>query len=94
MDQYEIILIHFYKSNDDTISNGIALSPTLHRAFDRGLLSVDEQLKVKISGVFRESGASAYSLRQFEGQAIKVPKAKNYRPAVEKFIWHGRHVFL
>ena len=35
-------IVPFSESYDDTITNGIALCPNLHRAFDRGMISIDE----------------------------------------------------
>jgi putative restriction endonuclease len=34
--------------SSDTVQNGIALSPTYHRAFDAGLIYLDEQLDMRI----------------------------------------------
>lgn len=39
---------------NDTITNGIALCPNLHRAFDRGLIAIDDNFKVLVSQSFRE----------------------------------------
>lgn len=33
----------------DTVVNGIALSPTYHRAFDRGIIFVDEQYRIHLN---------------------------------------------
>ncbi|WP_079718442.1 HNH endonuclease [Parapedobacter luteus] len=44
----------FSVSHDDRIGNGIALCPNMHRAFDRGLLSVDEDYRVIVSPHFTE----------------------------------------
>lgn len=49
-------IIPFSESYDDTVTNGIALCPNLHRAFDRGLLSITPNYKVKISDSFMEEG--------------------------------------
>lgn len=35
--------------SSDHVSNGLALSPTIHRAFDNGLIYLDEELTVKIN---------------------------------------------
>ncbi len=35
-------IIPFAQTNDDTILNGITLSPTFHRAFDSGLIAIDD----------------------------------------------------
>jgi putative restriction endonuclease len=42
-------IIPFSISHDDTIRNGICLSPNLHRAFDRGLFTLTNDLEVKVS---------------------------------------------
>jgi putative restriction endonuclease len=34
-------IVPFNESYDDTVTNGIALCPNLHRAFDRGLIAID-----------------------------------------------------
>ncbi len=67
-------IVPFSESRDDTISNGIALCPTLHRAFDRGVLAIDpETYQVRVSPRIVEPLPSAYSIRQFDGQRIHLP---------------------
>ena len=38
-----------------SISNGISLSPNLHRAFDRGLITINADYVVRISPVIKEN---------------------------------------
>lgn len=85
-------IIPFSESYNDTVTNGIALCPNLHRAFDRGLISIDNDYKVVLSSSFRED-KSAYSIRVFDGKEILLPKLKDYYPLQENFTWHMRHVF-
>ncbi|MBI1184860.1 HNH endonuclease [bacterium] len=80
-------IVPFSESYNDTISNGIALCPNLHRAFDRGLISVDENYRVLISNRFTEK-ESDYSIRIFEGKEINLPKERKYWPLQENFEWH------
>lgn len=86
-------LIPFAVSKDDTITNGIALSPNLHRAYDRGLITITEDYLVKISPAVSEND-SPYSLSQFNGKQILLPKNKAYYPAVENLLWHQRECFV
>lgn len=86
-------LIPFAVSKDDTITNGIALSPNLHRAYDRGLITITEDYLVKISPAVSEND-SPYSLGQFNGKQILLPKNKAYYPAVENLLWHQRECFV
>jgi len=60
-------IVPFSVRFDDTVANGIALCPNLHRAFDRGLIAIDENYKVVVSKTFREDKTS-YSIRDFENK--------------------------
>ena len=76
---------------DNTLTNGIALCPNLHRAFDRGLLAVDDDYRVIASGAFVENAQSPYSLSQVAGVALLLPP--HHLPSLEAFAWHRQHVF-
>jgi putative restriction endonuclease len=84
----------FSASNDDTITNGIALCPNLHRAFDRGLIAVDDEFKVIVSERFSEENSSLpYSIRQFAGMPITRPDDSKMHPHPDNFAWHRKHIF-
>jgi putative restriction endonuclease len=70
--------------HDDTITNGITLSPNLHRAFDKGLFTIDEEYRFRIYEHFTES-FSPFNLHQFEGKEIHLPKNKSYWPKTDNF---------
>jgi len=59
-------IVPFSISYDDTITNGLALCPNLHRAFDRGLIAISDDYRVVVSDAFVED-ESSYSIRQFAG---------------------------
>jgi len=86
-------IIPFAISKDDTITNGISLSPNLHRAFDRGLLTINADYVVRISPAIKEN-ESPYSLRQFEGKQIKLPYETKYYPSIENLNWHRKECFV
>ncbi len=83
-------IVPFSKSYDDTITNGIALCPNLHRAFDRGLISIDENFKVLIRKTFTESTQTPYLIRAFEGKKINLPQNTAYRPSQENIARHRK----
>ena len=85
-------IVPFSESYDDTITNGIALCPNLHRAFDRGLIGIDENYRVVVSSVFKEDETS-YSIRVFERQQILLPTLEKYYPSLENIRWHNENVF-
>lgn len=86
-------VVPFAISKDDTISNGIALSPNLHRAFDRGLITLNDDYRVVITSKIIES-KSNFSLAQFSGKSIILPQNKTYYPAQKNLSWHREEVFL
>lgn len=85
-------IVPFSESHDDTITNGISLCPNLHRAFDRGLISLDTAYRVLVKP-FKEQ-ENFYSIKQFEGRQILLPNSKHYFPAQENLAVHRlRHNF-
>lgn len=86
-------IVPFSESYDDTITNGVALCPNLHRAFDRGLIGIDEDYKVTVTKNFKEA-QSDYGILKFEGKQIQLPKEKQYWPDQDKLNWHRRNTLL
>jgi putative restriction endonuclease len=76
----------FSESHDDTIGNGISLCPNLHRAFDRFLISIDADYRVRMAEDVLEEGD--YGLRQFEGREILLPAERRFWPGRENLEWH------
>jgi putative restriction endonuclease len=81
-------------SHDDTATNGIALCPNLHRAFDRGLISLDEDYRLLLSPHFREAEVSPYGIAQFRGKQVLLPQNASWYPAQENLAYHRERVFL
>ena len=86
-------IVPFSLAHDDKISNGIALCPNMHRAFDRGLLSVDEDYRIIISSGIIEDAQHVYSIKQLGGKRIHLPPATQYYPSQENIAWHRENVF-
>ena len=83
-------IVPFSQGYDDTLTNGIALSPNLHRAFDRGLISISNNYKVILNKTFVENLDSAYNLTQFKGTRISLPKDPNHHPSLANFSQHRK----
>ena len=86
-------IIPFSISNDDTIPNGISLCPNLHRAYDRGLITINQDYCVRVSTTIREN-KSAFSLSQFNGKRILLPETISRYPSLESLQWHSKEVFF
>jgi putative restriction endonuclease len=79
----------FSQSHDDTVTNGLALCPTLHRAFDRGLIGINpDNYRVIVSSRMTEPVTSTYSIQQFSGQEINLPNSEKYRPSKQNLADH------
>ncbi len=88
-----VVKVPFSLTHNDTISNGIALCPNLHRAFDRGLITIDGGYRVKVSAGVIENAGHPYSLKQFNGMAIHLPADRRYYPDPVNLAWHEGNVF-
>src|ERR1035437_3846664 len=61
-------------------------------AFDRGLITIDTNYKVRVSKVFNENNSN-YGLKQFEGKEISLPHVEKYYPLMDNFAWHGERIY-
>jgi putative restriction endonuclease len=78
----------------DTIQNGISLTPTLHRAFDRHLISISEDYRVIVSPQFEEFGTSPYSILQFKDKRILLPAQKAHWPDQALLAKHRNNMMI
>ena len=83
----------FSLSETETIGNGIALTQTLHKAFDSGLITIDKAYKTVVSSRIEENHDSPYALHQFHGKTIYLPSDKRLYPSQESLEWHRRERF-
>ena len=86
-------IVPFYKTFNNHPTNGIALCPNLHRAFDKGAISIDGNYRVIISRTFVENETSAYGLKRLEGIHIQLPKDGLYLPDIDALEWHQMYTF-
>lgn len=86
-------IIPFSVDHDDKVTNGIALCPNMHRAFDRGLLSISSEYKILVSSHVYENEEHSYSLNRLKNKPIDLPLSKHYWPSYENLEWHRLNVF-
>ncbi|MBX7104479.1 MAG: HNH endonuclease [Gemmataceae bacterium] len=76
-------------------TNGLALNALLDRAFDRGLIGVDDAGRVLVSASLRERSRSAEltcSLLEIEGRPLELPRRFAPDPAALRY--HRERVFV
>ncbi|ECD4596967.1 HNH endonuclease [Salmonella enterica subsp. enterica serovar Waycross] len=75
------------------VPNGLALCAIHHKAFDRGSIGLDENMRVMVSGAVNGGGVVQRLFWDFAGKAIALPPVKENYPA-ERFVeWHRKEVF-
>lgn len=81
-------------ANRHNPANGLALSATFDRAFDRGLITVDQSLQVKVSRQLLASPSERTRsyFTPYEGKPIRKPD--RFVPDLELLDWHNKWVFV
>lgn len=80
-------IIPFAETHDDTITNGIAMSPTMHRAFDRGLIAISDDYKVLVHKNVRDRSPNNGFL-DYQNQQIFLPENEMFYPSLERIKEH------
>lgn len=75
----------------DTVRNGIALSGTVHWMFDRGLISLDDDLNILVSRQANDQGR-IWSMMNSSRKA-KAPANLTHRPHPKYLAWHRQNCF-
>jgi putative restriction endonuclease len=76
------------------VSNGLSLRSDLHRLFDRGYVTVDEDLRFVVSHRLRadfENGRSYYGLH---GKRLALPTDPRMKPDDTALDWHRQTSYL
>jgi putative restriction endonuclease len=79
------------RQGSDSVTNGLALSGTLHWMFDRGLLSVGPQMEILVSHNKVPSDVTGRLLAP--GGRLILPDNKRDWPHPENLRWHRENVF-
>ena len=91
---YEVEAAHIVpvsRGGRDLVQNGLALTRTLHWAFDRGMLWVDDGLRVRVAREVEDDQRNAW-LQQFRERPLRLPTDAPHRPHIEALRWHASNV--
>lgn len=72
----------------DTVENGLALEPTLHKLFDAGAWTLSDERKILVSAEFTGSDTAVDRLRNFHGKTISNPLPGESVVSTEFIRWH------
>lgn len=74
-------------------TNGLCLSSTFDRLFDAGLITVTDDLRIRVSEVLTKpkTPSTQELVCRYNGKPMIVPK--RFMPSVERLQWHRSNVF-
>ena len=90
---YEVQAAHVIPVSEggtDDIRNGLALSHTLHWAFDWGLFGIRDDRRVYVPRRVRNMAANTF-LHEFGGKEILEARSQHMRVHERAFAWHLKH---
>jgi hypothetical protein len=83
------------------VTNGLALTPTLHRLFDEGLFALiysarglETRVSPRLERRMIESPDGRFRLPLEDGLLVALPAAITLRPDPAQIAYHAREVFL
>lgn len=84
----------FSKSGPHAVNNGLLLRSDLHILFDKGYLTVTDDLHVEVSSRIREEFENGRDYYALHGKQFAVaPSVMSERPAPAYIQWHNEKVF-
>ena len=81
------------KCGTDDPRNGLALSKSVHWAFDRGIFTITDQYEVEIHPKAKLADTKAFPLMATDRKRIILPSDSAYHPHPEALAWHREHRF-
>jgi len=79
---------------EHSVANGLSLRSDLHRLFDRGYVTVDEDYCFVVGDRLRLDFDNGRSYRALKGQALVLPDEPTIRPDPAALDWHRNEAFL
>ncbi|HEY0698135.1 MAG TPA: HNH endonuclease [Micromonospora sp.] len=76
----------------DSPDNGLALCVLHHKLFDRGVLGLDDSLRVRVSEAFTARTPAGRTVYDLHGRPLR-PRPGTVPPAERHVEWHRREVF-
>ena len=84
----------YASGGEHAVSNGVALRSDLHRLFDRGYVTVDEDLRLVVGRRLKDEFANGRSYYSLHGKALVLPPDASMRPTAAATSWHRERTFL
>lgn len=84
----------YEKSGPHFISNGLLLRSDIHKLFDKGYLTITNNLKIEVSNKIKEEYENGREYYKFHGQNLSfIPKREIDKPGKEFIEWHNKYIY-
>jgi len=81
--------VHWHsKGGSSSVTNGIALNPTLHKLFDHGAWTLDDDRRILVSREFSGSDEALAMLRPLHGRCLRATVCESQRVDLDCIRWH------
>ena len=87
-------IVPYSKEGSHEIQNGLLLRADFHRLFDVGLVSITQDLQIKVSPKIRETWFNGKAYYSLNNQPLSVlPDSPAHRPDPDRLGWHYKNRF-
>jgi putative restriction endonuclease len=83
----------YSSGGEHAIANGLCLRTDLHRLFDRGYVTIDEDHRFVVGRKLKEEFENGESYYLLHGNRVRTPSASATQPDEELLRWHRSTVF-
>lgn len=85
----------FSNNGPNSANNGLLLRTDIHKLFDKGYITVNDEYKVEVSKRLNEDYGNGKIYYDFHGKKLfNIPENKYDIPAKEFLHWHNNNVYL
>lgn len=85
----------FSQSGPHNIDNGVLLRSDLHKLFDIGYLTINQDYQVEVSKRIKEEYENGRDYYALQGKKlINLPNINNLQPSKQYIEWHNENVFV
>ena len=76
-------------------SNGLLLRKDIHTLFDRGYITINDDLRIEVSKRIKEDYGNGREYYAFHGKSLaEVPDNIHEKPSIQYLRWHNENVYL
>jgi putative restriction endonuclease len=84
----------YAKGGEHDVTNGLSLRSDLHRLFDKGYVTIDEDKRLVVGHRLKQDFANGRSYYGLHGTQLELPGEASLRPTAGAMAWHRQEVFV